>query len=108
LPLIKPVMKQYSLETIDDIEPEKWYPASFSLEVFEALQSNANATSNLISIGMGIVETLPMPDDVTTLEDAMHALNEMYSTALRNFPEEEKYDIEHVSDSHIRLTDNSP
>lgn len=58
-----------------DLEPEKMYPFRLYLRVIEEIVKNEpNVTSNLVSIGMNVVETAPLPQEIDTLEKALMGL----------------------------------
>jgi hypothetical protein len=64
---------------LDSIEPDQWYPVTWWLEVFDSIsEERATMTPNLVAIGMEYVQTAIWPAEVTTIEDALMAVNDTY------------------------------
>lgn len=74
---IQPILKHNNLGTID---PEAWYPQQDYLNVFNELEATGSGVmSNLVSIGMKILDNAHFPPDVDTIEKALGSLDVYYS-----------------------------
>lgn len=62
---------------IDKIVPESWYPLEVALEMFREIDQMVGEYT-LFAIGRQIPENVPLPPGITTIEDALGALDVMY------------------------------
>jgi len=108
IPIIIPVLNQYGLESVDDIQTDGWYPIQLTLDMFKAIDKHSNASANYVALGMSMSTHAPMPEEIETIPHFIAALNDLYVFSVRNFPESELYEHEIVNDRHIRLVDNNP
>lgn len=103
--IVEPVFEKHSIEKI---EPEKWYPWQMLLDIYKVMKDEGGAMFNFVAIGKQVAESIPFPSEVTNLVDAMYGMNEMYKASVRNLDDSELYGVERVSDSHVKVRDNSP
>jgi hypothetical protein len=108
LPIVTPIMANYGMTSMNDVDPEGWYPMQMSLDMFKAIEAQPNAMTNMVSLGMKMTEHMPVPEQVDGMIEAMHVLNAMYDAGIQNFSESEKYDITQISERHVQLVDNNP
>jgi hypothetical protein len=60
---IQPYLVKYGLE---HIQPELWYPAKKQLDMMNDMAREVNLSSNLVAIGMAIVEKMLLPPEMET------------------------------------------
>ncbi|MGJ3238776.1 MAG: hypothetical protein ACFE0Q_08735 [Anaerolineae bacterium] len=104
--VVTDVMKQLGLETID---PDAWYPQQTFLNFYKVAETDSSMMNDsFVAIGMKFVDTIPFPEDVETIQEALHALNAMNEQIHQNTPPEECYIIEDESDNSIIVKYNMP
>ena len=100
------ILEKHNLESID---PEKWYPQAVWLDAFTEIANNTNAIHNLVSIGMKIAESAPLPPEVQQMPfiEMMMNFNQSY---LNNNRGKDIGGIETiiVDDNHIIMVDKTP
>ncbi|MEO1163528.1 MAG: hypothetical protein AAFV98_07095 [Chloroflexota bacterium] len=90
----------------DDIDQEAWYPMHEALQFLKDLTERHNTTQNMVSIGMKLLDVMPLPPEVQTIPDGLHMFNTMNTVVQRNVnPPRDWYIIEQVDDSYIKFTD---
>lgn len=92
------------------IEPEKWYPQQLWLDIFSDISSQPGASANLVSIGMKIVDTAPMPPEVQALpfKDIMLGFNQGSYLANNRGKDIGGIETQILSDQHILMIDKTP
>lgn len=99
-------LKQYNFPTV--IDPEQWYPLQMLLDIYKSFYDEANASPNLVSIGMKVIEASPFPPEVDSVVTAVAALNSIYEYYVRNYEAGTEYQIETLSATEVRVTDHTP
>lgn len=75
------ILEQHGLIEID---PKQWYMQQKWLDVLRDITSDTNGMFNLVSIGMKIAETAPLPPHVNSIETALTSMNEHYHISHQN------------------------
>lgn len=104
-PVVDKVLAQYGVKTIS---PDTWYPLQMLLDIYTAMTNMGNTITNFVSIGMQVINTSPFPPEVDSIFKAIEMLNFVYDINVRNFDEQDKYEINILSNQHIRVVDHSP
>lgn len=91
-----------------NIDPEKWYSLQMLLDIYKSMYDAPNAQSNLVSIGVKVIEASPFPPEIDSIEKAVHALNVVYETYVRNYQPGHEYTVEAVSETQIKIIDHQP
>jgi hypothetical protein len=96
----KPIMAKYGL---DNLEPEKWYPAHLWMDALNELSKMPNVSSNFVAIGMEIGKIVPMPPDMPnpTLGQVLMIWDGLYQYLHRN-GDAGQIKCEKVSDQHYK------
>lgn len=95
---------------LDEIIPDRWYPQQIWLDVFSEISQQMDASSNLVSIGLKIVEAAQMPPEVQQMPfiDIMKGFEQgSYKTNNRG-ADIGSIDIQIVNDHHIIMIDRTP
>lgn len=100
------VMAKLGLEAV---EPDKWYPQQLFLDFYRIAEADPDILSeNFVAIGMKFAETIPFPDDITTVKEALYVLNDMNETIHQNTPPQERWLVEDKDDNTIIVKYNMP
>lgn len=102
------VLNEYGVEKI---EPEGWYPRQIYLDIFKRLSTKPNASTNMVSAGVRIIETIQLPPElqVNSMLEALELLNTVYQLDQRNVPADDiGYKITQEGPKHLRVIDYSP
>ena len=79
---IMPYLTKHGLE---NTQVHEWYPQQIWLDVLsDILNSPYNSLFDLVSIGMKIGETVPLPPNIKTVDDALFASPIAYAQLHRN------------------------
>ena len=106
MPIVEQTLSEYGITEIKD---DEWYPHQVSLHVFKRiLDTDNNASENLVALGLAYVETAAFPPEIDTIATAMHALKQTYHLNIRNVPKTEGYEVIEVSPKHIQVVDENP
>lgn len=98
-------LKKYNFEM--PIDPDTWYPLQMLLDIYKSFYDEPNASSNLVSVGVKVIEASPFPPEVDSIVKAVETLNYIYTVYVRNFVPGTEYEIEVVSDEEIKVTDHT-
>jgi len=101
---IAPILEQHRLT---HIYPDKWYPIQVWLDVLSDIQSMPGGMFDLVAIGMNIIERLPLPPEVDSVEVALLNFGEGYQWSHRNGDVGEIY-TEILGERHVRVTISTP
>lgn len=104
-PYLEEILRKYGLKSID---LDKWYPSQLALDLYNLLVKKAGGMFDLVAIGMQMVEDAPYPANVDSIPMVMAMLPEGYKMGVRNYPADEGYVIEHLSDHHVRVYEYLP
>lgn len=100
------------LEThgVDNINPNEWYPQQVWLDVFSDIASQPGSSSNLVSIGMKIADTAPIPPEALTLpfQEVMLGFNDGSYFANNRGKDIGRIDVEILDEKHICMIDKTP
>ncbi len=113
LALVECIRSDYILPILDrhglsDIDREAWYPHQDWLDVFKDIASDPSAaTPTLVAAGMKFAETAMFPPEISTLEDALIAINDGYQLNHRNGYAGE-YAVVIMGPGHIQVIDHTP
>lgn len=102
------VEKKLTKAGIAQLDNDEWYPHQISLDIFNEIAQNVNATQNLVALGMAYVKTATFPPEADTIEKALMLLHQVYQLNVKNISEREGYEIQRVSNDHIRVIDLNP
>lgn len=101
---VKPIMKKHGLT---DIQPDGYYPMQSYLNVLkEVLESDANASSQLVAIGRTAMLEATMPPEIDTLEKALGTLEPVYR--IHHKVNQPGWDVVPQNDGSIHLIDYTP
>lgn len=93
---------------LDDLQTHSWYEFEQYLHVLDAIIANEpNVMGSLVSIGMKIVETAPLPPEIDTVEKALMSMQGAWELNTQNAPTN-NWHVEKVNDDKFILTNNSP
>lgn len=98
-------LSKYNFST--EIEAEQWYPLQMLLDIYKSFYEDGNASANLVSIGMKVIEASPFPPEVDSVTAAVTTLNGVYEYYVRNYEAGTEYQIETLSDTEVRITDHT-
>jgi len=99
------ILKQHG---IDEIDPDKWYPQQMWLDIFSDISTQNNATSNMVSIGMLITQTAPVPNSENlTFIELMENFDKAY-TANNRGGDIGTIEARVVNEKHITMVDKTP
>jgi hypothetical protein len=104
-PYLEQILKKYGLT---EISPNRWYPSQLALDLYRLITSQGGGMFDLVAIGMRMVEDAPYPAEVDSIQAALQGLNEGYKMGVRNFPSDEGYVIEELSQRHVRVYEYLP
>jgi hypothetical protein len=95
---------------LHEIEPERWYPQQVWLDIFSEISSQFNSSPNLVSIGMKIAETAPVPPEVQALpfEQIMLGFNEGSYLANNRGKDIGCIEASLLEAKHLLMTDKTP
>lgn len=95
---------------IEKIEPQRWYSQQLWLDVFTDIANQPGGSSNLVSIGMKIVETAPMPPEAAELPFTDIAMGFNEGAYLTNNRGKDIGGIEAqvVAPGHVVMIDRTP
>lgn len=101
------IMEQHGVVHVD---PERWYPQQVWLDIFSDIASQSGGSSNLVSIGMKIVDTAPMPPEIKSLPFKEIMLGFEQGSYRMNNRGKDIGGIETVviSDTHLVMVDKTP
>lgn len=103
---VKKVMALHGLTAID---PNRWYPQQLFLDIYAAIEAEHGEFSEyLVAIGVKTIDTVPLPENVTNIEQAIGFLHTIYTTIHRNLPEGEGWTVERVGEHLYRIGANFP
>ncbi|NDJ75313.1 MAG: hypothetical protein GYB65_03560 [Chloroflexi bacterium] len=105
LPAVEDILAENG---VGKIEEDQWYPMQLWLDIFQRIAENSNSMSNLVALGMSAIETGTLPPDIDSIVSAMNLLNAIYGLNLRNFPDDEGYEVSEVGKRHVRVKDRTP
>lgn len=101
----QPYLEKHGLERI---EPNEWYGWDQYLNVvYDIVRHEPNVVSNLVAIGMQVVENAQLPPDVDNFEKGLHALQYVWETNTRQ-SSEVNWKVEVLGDGHYVCTSYSP
>ncbi len=103
--IVDPVFEKNGIKSID---PEKHYSAQVLLDMYKSMTEQPGAMFDFVAIGKNVAQNIDFGSDVQTISEAIHALNGLYQIMLINFDVSEEYEIEVISDNHLRVRDNNP
>lgn len=100
------ILEQHNLNKID---PEKWYHQQIWLDVFNDIDQKKGASSNLVSIGMKVIETMATPPEFDNMPflDQLRAFGGAYQANNRGKGIGE-IQTEVLSDTHVIMHDGTP
>lgn len=102
---LQEVLAKYNYESL---EADQWYPSQLALDLYRLITQEGSGMTDLVAIGMQMVEDAPYPADIDSIPKALGLLNEGYKMGIRNYPEDEGYDIELIGDRHVRVHEHCP
>ncbi len=93
---------------LTQIEPNRWYPQQIWLDVFSDITNNPNATSNMVSIGMKVIETAPLDMmEGVSFTDMMLGFSTSYTGSNRG-ADIGSIEAQVLGDKHILMVDKTP
>ncbi len=98
-------LKAYGFDTT--IDPEKWYPLQMLLNIYKSFYDEPNASSNLVAVGMKVIEASPFPPEVDSVQKAVETLNYIYTVYVRNYEPGTEYEIKVISPDEIQIVDHT-
>lgn len=107
-PYMIQTLNKYGYDSLDEIDPNQWYPQQLSVDFFKSLAEGKNLMFDLIALGINVIDTTPFPPEVDSIHKAVYGISAVYQQVLRNCFPDEGYHIEEISERHLRVTDNTP
>ncbi len=105
---LEPVLVKFGM-TPDKIDPARWYPQQLALDILKSICENCNMPSEkLVSIGMKIMDSVKFPSDITSVEDAVRRLSQIYEMNNRNVPAEQSWNLDFVRPGHLHAMPDVP
>jgi hypothetical protein len=103
---IRPILEKHGIETL---EPDQWYPMQLILDVEkDIVDSPLYGNESLVALGMKAIDTAPFDPSITTIEQAIAALDTIVNYASRNIPEGFGYHLVESRPGYILVTENMP
>jgi hypothetical protein len=102
---IEPILKKYKL---DQIDPERWYPAQTLFNIYREVAEGDNGDENLMAIGVKAAETAVLPPEVTTLEAFLQLIDPAYRMNFRNISDDDSYKVLAMEPGYARVANNTP
>lgn len=95
---------------VKDIDPNTWYPQQMWLDIFSDISRTPDASSNLVSIGIKIAETAPVPPQVQALpfQQIMLGFNDGSYLANNRGKDIGYIETQIIDDQHILMVDKTP
>ncbi len=94
---------------LDELDPQAFYPQQRVCDMQSAMNEKLGLFSGeLTDIGKRSIDSIPFPDNVQTVDDAMAMLHQIYQNIHQNIPAEEGWTFERISDHEILIGFNSP
>jgi hypothetical protein len=92
------------------VDPERWYPQQLWLDIFSDIASQHGGSADLVSIGMKLVDTAPMPPEMKALPFKDIMLGFDRGSYRMNNRGKDIGGIETVviSDTHLVMIDKTP
>lgn len=91
----------------DHVVEEEWYPSQQVLDLLKNFAERANGPENLISIGVKMLETSGLPQEVNSVSTALHLLNQNTQRNSCNTVGTPFQIVQHA-ENRIEVTDNTP
>ncbi len=104
---IMPIMHKHGLS--DKFDVDSWHPMQLWLDIFQEIidQQGFQGTLNLVDIGHRYADTALLPEDVSTLDDAIIAVNDTYQLNHRSGYAGE-LSIVIMGDGQMQIIDHTP
>ncbi|MBN2305877.1 MAG: hypothetical protein JXQ72_15445 [Anaerolineae bacterium] len=100
----KPYLVKHGL---DPLEAEKRYALQQYIDtLYDILENEPNVMSNMVGIGIYIVDTAHLPPDMDTLEKALNSLEVIWQMHTQNAGQ--NWDCNKVDDSTFLVTNQGP
>lgn len=91
---------------LDKIDPDTWYPQQDYLNVYnDIFESRNNVMSNLVAIGIDLLDKAAFPPEITTIEQALSAMDAYYH--LNNKDEDGGWHVE-IEGKSARCVSTTP
>ncbi len=91
-----------------DVQPDEWYSFPRYLNIlYDIVAHEDDLMSNLVSIGMKVVETAPLPPQIDTAEKALMSMQAAWEMNSRH-AHEINWEVEKVGDHKYICTNYSP
>lgn len=99
---LKPIMERHNIGVIN---PDSWYPAQLWFDMFADIMNKGGATSNLVAIGMAVVDKAKTPPgfENADLPTILGLWNEHYRINHRSPIDIGGIKTEVVNDKHIKV-----
>lgn len=104
--ITQPILDSYGFEP-DNLDPNQWYPNQMFLDIEKKIYETNGGQNALVAIGKSAVENYIPPEGVETLEDAIQALPDVYTTNQRNLPEGYGWIVKKQGDRHYHFINNT-
>lgn len=102
----EPILKDYGFSA-ENIDADSWYPNQMFLDIEKTIYESESGSNALVAIGKSAAENYIPPNGVNTLEDAIMALPDVYTTNQRNLPEGYGWVVEKKGKNHFIFTNNT-
>ncbi len=96
---LRPIMDNHGLR---NVQPDEWYPISLWMSVIEAITQAHMGAYDLIAIGKEIARNIVLSDDVTTVEQAIIHLPEVYQHNYRK-GNVGHYEVQKIKNGHLKV-----
>lgn len=67
---------------VDHIDPGRWYPAHWAVEIYYAIESQIGRAA-LIAVGRRMIETAPFPPGIDSVRSVLQSLDAAYKMNVR-------------------------
>lgn len=91
------------------IEAGRYYKLATVMDYFREVMQRPNASTNFVSMGIGVYKNTSMPESVTTIEQGLQFLSQFIIMTVTDDPIlAQGFEFETVEDRHIRFIERTP
>jgi hypothetical protein len=103
------VKRLMALHGLNSIDPNTWYPQQLFLDIYQTIEDEHGEFSEyLVAIGVKTIDTVPLPEGVDNIAQAVGFLHGIYTAIHRNLPEGEGWTVDQVNEHFYRIGANFP
>lgn len=100
------LISEYGLESID---PSAVYAQQLVCDIQHAMHDTGGMfNGDLVAVGRESLKSIVFPEGVSTIQQALGMMNQLYHKHHQNVPEEEGWGYEELADGRLKIRFNSP